>query len=154
MKLSELQDFLSGRIDLGFTFPLNPKWILCDEGWKALWDKLMGSTHPNVQLSINAWYPPDSGLKERIEDIRRKYPEGFQTNLSGRKTGTQAWDEAEFLLDKHQRIQRAKRKLLIVLLWISVVQQSWKKMQSLIVEHMWNLWKSLIEQTFPVTSLI
>ena len=46
MKLNELQEFLSGCIDLGFTFPLNPKWVLCDQGWKALWDKLIGSTHP------------------------------------------------------------------------------------------------------------
>jgi len=127
MKLTELQDFLSGCIDLGFTFPLNPKWVLCDEGWKALWDKLTGSTHPNVQLSINAWYPPGSGLKERIEEIRQHHPDGFQSDLSGRKKGTQAWDEAEIALDRYQRIQRAKRKLRAVLTWISIVQQSRKK---------------------------
>lgn len=127
MKLTELQDFLSGCIDLGFTFPLNPKWVLCDEGWKALWDKLTGSTHPNVQLSINAWYPPGSGLKERINEIRQQHPDGFQSDLSGRKKGTQAWDEAEIALDRYQRIQRAKRKLRAVLTWISIVQQSRKK---------------------------
>ena len=33
MKRSELQEFLYGCIDLGFTFPLNPKWVLCDKGW-------------------------------------------------------------------------------------------------------------------------
>jgi len=131
MKLNELQDFLSGCIDLGFTFPLNPKWVLCDEGWKALWDKLTGSTHPNVQLSINAWYPPGSGLKERIEEISKQNPQGFQGDLTGRKKGTQAWDEAEVALDRYQRIQRAKRKLWAVLCWISIVQQSRKKIQAL-----------------------
>lgn len=130
MKLNELQEFLSGAIDLGFTFPLNPKWVVCDQGWKALWDKLTVSTHPNVQLSINAWYPPNSGVRERIEEIHKKYPEGFQSDLSGRKKGTQAWDEAEIALDRYQRIQRAKRKLWVVLCWISVVQQSQKKVQA------------------------
>ena len=134
MKLSELQDFLFSCVDLGFTFPLNPKWVLCDEGWKALWDKLTGSTHPNVQLSINAWCPPNSGLRERIEDISRKNPELFQSDLSGRKKGTQAWDEAEIALDRYQRIQRAKRKLWCVLCWISIVQQSRKKVQAKLEE--------------------
>ena len=130
MKLNELQEFLSGCIDLGFTFPLNPKWVLCDQGWKALWDKLIGSTHPNVQLSINAWYPPGSDLRERIENIHEKYPQGFQSDLSGRKKGTQAWDEAEIALDRYQRIQRAKRKLWCVLCWISIVQESQKRVKA------------------------
>jgi len=130
MKLTELQDFLLGTIDLGFTFPLNPKWTLCDEGWKAIWNKLTDSVHPNVQLSINAWYPPGSGLKERIESIHQKYPEGFQSDLSGRKKGTQAWDEAEIALDRYQRIQRAKRKMLIILTWIGIVQRSREAVQA------------------------
>lgn len=130
MKLNELQDFLSGCVDLGFTFPLNPKWVLCDKGWKALWDKLIGSTHPNVQLSINAWYPTSSRLRERIEEIHQTYPEGFQSDPSARKKGTQAWDEAEYALDRYQRIQRAKRKLWAVLCWISIVQQSQKRIQA------------------------
>ncbi|KAL7546742.1 hypothetical protein ACHAWF_010071 [Thalassiosira exigua] len=135
MKLKELQNFLSGCIDLGFTFPLNPKWVLCDEGWKALWDKLTGSTHPNVQLSINAWYPPGSQLKERIEKISAEFPDGFRSDLSARKKGTQAWDEAEIALDRYQRIQRAKRKLYAVLLWISIVQQSRKKVAAARLEE-------------------
>jgi len=130
MKLNELQDFLSGCIDLGFTFPLNPKWILCDSGWKALWNKLTGSNHPNVQLSINAWYPPGSGLKERIEEIHQQYPRGFESDHSGRKKGTQAWDEAELALERYKRIQRAKRKLRCFLCFISFLQQSQKKVQA------------------------
>mmetsp|Transcript_38573 Transcript_38573/g.81128 ORF Transcript_38573/g.81128 Transcript_38573/m.81128 type:complete len:1434 (-) Transcript_38573:177-4478(-) len=130
MKLNELQDFLSGCVDLGFTFPLNPKWVLCDEGWKALWDKLTGSKHPNVELSINAWYPPGSGIKERIEEIHQQFPQGFQSDLSGRKKGTQAWDEAEVALDRYQRIQRAKRKLWAVMKWISIVEVSKQRAQA------------------------
>jgi 3',5'-cyclic-nucleotide phosphodiesterase len=130
MKVNELQNFLSGCIDIGFCFPLNPKWVLCDSGWKALWDKLTGSNHPNVQLSINAWYPPGSGLKERIEDIHRQYPEGFESDHSDRKQGTQAWDEAELALERYNRIQRAKRKLWCFLSFISILQQSQEKVRA------------------------
>jgi hypothetical protein len=108
MKLNELQDFLSDSIDLGFTFPLNPKWVFCDTGWKAIWDKLTNSNQPNVQLSINAWYPPGSSLIERIEDVHQKYPEGFNNDQSGREKSTQAWDEAEVNLERYKRIQGAK----------------------------------------------
>lgn len=123
MRVKELQEFLSGCIDIGFTFPLNPKWILCDPGWKALWDKLTGSNHPNVQLSIDAWCPPGSGLKERIEEINQRYPEGFESDHSGRKKDTQAWAEAEFALEKYERIQRAKRKLWCVLTFIAILHE-------------------------------
>ncbi|KAL3821634.1 hypothetical protein ACHAXA_006054 [Cyclostephanos tholiformis] len=129
MKLNELQYFLSGCIDLGFTFPLNPKWVLCDSGWKALWDKLTSSNHPNVQLSINAWYPPGSGLKECIENIHQHYPEGF-SDQSGRKESTQAWDEAELDLERYKRIQRAKRKLRCILCFITILQQTQEKVHA------------------------
>ena len=38
----ELVDILSEKVDEGFSFPLNPKWILCDPGWKKVYDKLLG----------------------------------------------------------------------------------------------------------------
>jgi len=130
MKVKELQDFLSGCIDNGFTFPLNPKWILCDPGWKALWDKLTGSSHPNVELSINAWYPPDSGLIERIKKINENYPEGFSGGHIGRKHETQAWVLAELALEKYARIQRAKRKLWCVLTFIAILHQCHQKVRA------------------------
>lgn len=125
--LANFIDFLFSSLH---SFPLNPKWVLCDKGWKAIWNKLTASTQRNVDLSIDAWYPPKSGLRERIESIHEQYPEGFQSDVSGKKKGTQAWDEAEIALDRYQRIQRAKRKLWVVLCWISVVQQSQKKVRS------------------------
>lgn len=147
MTLPELQCFLSDTIDKGFTFPLNPKWVLCDEGWSALWDKLVGSTHPNVQLSISAWYPPGSGLRDRIEEVRRKYPDGYQSDLSCRKKGTQAWDEAEIALERFQRIQRAKRKLYCVLCFISIVQQSQKRVKARQIEEGANSVESINDET-------
>lgn len=37
----QLRDLLCEKIDQGFTFPLNPKWVLCDPGWKKVYDKLL-----------------------------------------------------------------------------------------------------------------
>lgn len=114
-----------------FSFPLNPKWVLCDAGWKSIWDKLLASTHHNVESSINVWYPPESGIRERIEAVHTKYPQGYYPFGERKSDGGEKYDddEAEFALDRHRRIGRAKRKLLIVLTWISIVQQSQKKVQ-------------------------
>ena len=76
--VNELQDILCERIDEGFGFPLNPKWVLCDPGWKRVWDKLMSSNDFWVQQHIDMWYPPTSGIRERIEEIYREHPLGFQ----------------------------------------------------------------------------
>ena len=130
MTPNELQCFLSDCVDKGFTFPLNPKWVLCDSGWKALWDKLNNSTHPNVRLSLNAWFPPTSGLVERIEEVHRKYPGGFQGDLSGRMTEAGAMALAELTLERYQRIQRAKLKLWVSMVFIGVWQQCRKRNQA------------------------
>lgn len=76
----ELRELLSERIDKGYTFPLNPKWVLCDPGWKEVYDKLLASTKSNVQESLDCWYPPSSGIRERIEAIYEKHPRGFALN--------------------------------------------------------------------------
>jgi hypothetical protein len=73
-----LAEILSEKIDQGFTFPLNPKWILCDANrWKQLYDKLLRSDTEETQQSMNIWFPPDSGLREQIERIHQSRPEGF-----------------------------------------------------------------------------
>ena len=73
-----LQDLLMQKVDEGFAFPLNPKWILADDPkWKVLYDKMLKSTHPNIIDSMEAWFPVASGIREEIERIHRKYPEGF-----------------------------------------------------------------------------
>eukprot|EP00984_Skeletonema_dohrnii_P012566 scaffold5119_cov153-Skeletonema_dohrnii-CCMP3373.AAC.2 len=68
-------EILADKIDEGFAFPLNPKWILCDEGWKDLYDKLLASDRPNVQDALNVWYPAD--VRERIAAISSKHPIGY-----------------------------------------------------------------------------
>ena len=72
-----MKEILAEKIDDGFAFPLNPKWILCDEGWKDLYDKLLASDAPNVQDAMNVWYPAD--VRERIAaiSISSKHPVRF-----------------------------------------------------------------------------
>ena len=73
-----LQDILSEKIDQGFTFPLNPKWVLCDAGrWYELYQKLLKSDKAETQQSMNVWFPPESGLREQIERVHDLRPEGF-----------------------------------------------------------------------------
>jgi len=78
VNVQELQEILSQKIQEGFVFPLNPKWILCDPGWKKLYDELMASDALYADLSKDVWYPPGSGVREKIENIYKKYPDGFQ----------------------------------------------------------------------------
>lgn len=76
MNILGVKRFLKNRIRDGYTFPLNPKWILCD-GWGDLYDDLMNSDRLEVIESMNTWFPLDSGVREEISEIRERYPRGF-----------------------------------------------------------------------------
>lgn len=78
VKVEELQAILSQRIKDGFVFPLNPKWILCDPGWKELYDELMASDALYAEYTKDVWYPPFSGVREKIDSIHKKHPRGFR----------------------------------------------------------------------------
>jgi len=79
-----LQDILEDRIDKGYTFPLNPKWVLCDSyRWKELYDKLLLSNKKETQQSMNIWFPPESGLREQIERVHERRPNGFYNEGPG-----------------------------------------------------------------------
>jgi len=67
---------LSEKLDHGYTFPLNPKWVLCDDpSWKILWDKLLTSHEANQRGALRAWYPQT--IRHQIEDICERHPNGF-----------------------------------------------------------------------------
>ena len=71
----ELQDILASKIDDGFCFPLNVKWILMDPGWMNLYQKQLSSQHPNILDSMKIWFPPESGIREdiaRIYELQRE----------------------------------------------------------------------------------
>ena len=88
MNVRELQELLMDMIDDNFTFPLNPKWVLCDPGWKRVYDKLMQSNSPSVVRSLDCWFPPGTNIREEIERISAEYPNGLnreEKTADGRK---------------------------------------------------------------------
>jgi len=112
--VDDLQKFLLQRAEDGFAFPLNPKWILCDEKWKEIYDRLLHCQRPDVQEAMNIWYPEDSGIRGDIERIAKRFPDGFVYHKpAGEPTfsGTEAMDLAELELDQFLALRRAKAKL-------------------------------------------
>lgn len=69
--VDKLLDILAAKIEEGFCFPLNPKWVLVDPGWMNLYQKLIASPHKHVQDAMNVWFPPETGLREDIHRIYR-----------------------------------------------------------------------------------
>ncbi|KAL3942759.1 MAG: hypothetical protein SGBAC_003103 [Bacillariaceae sp.] len=122
-----LQEILKTKIDEGYAFPLNPKWVLCDDGWKGVYDKLMASQKSNVQDALAMWYPPESGMREKIESIHQKYPSGFNQSdsnlVNDDHDGTAAMDLAEQELRYYLTFQRAKRKLRGMLIWKRILDE-------------------------------
>eukprot|EP00980_Cylindrotheca_fusiformis_P005353 scaffold1138_cov128-Cylindrotheca_fusiformis.AAC.35 len=124
-----LQEILKEKIDAGYAFPINPKWILCDPGWKDVYDKLMSSQKSNVQDALRMWYPPESGIREKIEAIHHRHPQGFQrlqdqaSDADNDNDGTAAMDLAEQELRYYLTFQRAKRKLRGMLIWKRILDE-------------------------------
>jgi len=94
----ELQDLLIGFADQGFTFPMNPKWLLCDEGWMSIFNKLAESDKSAIKQSLEVWYPPH--IRRRILDISAKFPSGYQKTDQCEESADKAEkDLAEFELE-------------------------------------------------------
>merc|ERR1712238_347327 len=113
INVSELHSFLLERVKDGYAFPINPKWILCDKGWKEIYDSMCQSEDPNIKSSMDMWFPPDSGIRERINDIFRRHPDGFVRSkrrpsiVSG---GEAKMDLAMLELNRYRTLQRVKKK--------------------------------------------
>jgi hypothetical protein len=123
VSISELQDFLLQKIQEGYTFPLNPKWILCDDlRWKSLYDQLLESKAPYVKDSINSWFPEN--VRRRIESIRRRHPDGFHSDkpFDGDVCGTEAMDLAMLDLDRHMLFRKAKIKIFSLLFMVQLLE--------------------------------
>jgi len=75
MEEDDLREFLLDRIQEGYSFPLNPVWVVRDEGWYDVYKALWANTEARIPL--DAWYPPESGIAAKIEAIRRQFPDGF-----------------------------------------------------------------------------
>lgn len=72
----QLRSFLQDRIKEGFTFPINPIWPVRDKGWFDVLTALLNSSW--AQNSLKAWFPPESGVLQRIADLHAAHPAGFQ----------------------------------------------------------------------------
>ena len=128
-KPAELRAFLIERIADGFTFPINPKWILCDAGWYDVFHALTNS--PSAQQSVNAWLPPHTGLKEKIEEVHAAYPNGFvrkELEEGEVEEAPQDMALAELALKRHQTLRRAKMKLRFTLKLAQMARDSKKKL--------------------------
>jgi len=111
--VSGLIEILEEKVDEGFTFPLNPKWILADGGgWKRIYDKLMGSANSNTRDSLNIWYPEE--IRSKIADISSKYPRGLDTSNRKRSVSESSgalYDLAEIELQRFEVRLSAQRKV-------------------------------------------
>jgi len=114
----ELISILREKIREGFTFPLNPKWLLCDPGWISLFEELLNSKHTSVRNSIDLWFPPDSGLRERILAINKRFPNGFLRDDQVRVSPSLAQEEYE----RYLILQRARRKMRGFIYWRNLLQ--------------------------------
>ena len=122
--VEELQEILLQKVDEGFTFPLNPKWVLCDPGWKRIYDKLMASNARHVQDALKVWFPPESGIRELIERVYAKYPDGFVRDAGDDKEGEDMDDmaAAELELERFILLEGAKKKLRAVTAMIALAK--------------------------------
>ena len=75
-KEPDLRDFLMERIKDGFSFPINPVWPVRDPGWAQVLEALQKGAESASNL--RAWFPPESGVLEKIKRLHDANPGGFQ----------------------------------------------------------------------------
>ena len=71
-----MRKFLLDRTKDGYGFPLNPIWPVRDEGWFEVLQAL--KSNPESAANMNAWFPPDSRVMEKIETLHREHPGCFK----------------------------------------------------------------------------
>lgn len=133
----ELLDFLFERVKEGYTFPLNPKWVLCDDSrWKELYDCLLTSDSPLVQKSLDAWVPKT--VRDKIESIRERHPEGFVSDKERDEEvcGTEAMDLAMLDLDRLIIFRRARFKLHLMGIFLTLLKNVRKRRRDQELESM------------------
>jgi hypothetical protein len=118
-----LRNFLIDRVEDGFVFPLNPKWILCDKGWYEVFETMEAA--PSAQQALDAWFPPYSGLRQLLREVHDETPGGFE-RLEGGGGAEEDISAARALLalKRFQTFRRARLKLRIVLFWMAIGRQA------------------------------
>ena len=111
-KEPELRQFLIERCRDGYCFPINPVWPVRDKGWWEVMEAL--GTSAEGRRNLEAWFPPSSGVVEKIEEIRTAHPRGFKdTDETDKlKTGTDLSgnDVVYFALAQVHKAQAARWK--------------------------------------------
>ena len=115
VSLPELRAFLLERVSDGFTFPLNPKWICCDEGWRQVFDALLASAA--ARDSIDVWFP--ARLRDELLRLCDQHPDGYAVRVEQKDAGEDADDAraaadlAEYELRQHiqAKMRKARVKL-------------------------------------------
>eukprot|EP00970_Alexandrium_tamarense_P003874 scaffold640_cov180-Alexandrium_tamarense.AAC.8 len=124
--VKELQSILLQKIKEGYTMPLNPKWVLCDPGWINLFEELIKSDHLSVKKSVDLWFPPKSGLRERIINISRRHPNGFLRDEEIRVNSSLLEQEYE----RYLVLQRAKKKVRGYIYWRNLLEDARNKAEA------------------------
>ncbi|CAJ1387979.1 unnamed protein product [Effrenium voratum] len=76
MDEDELRDFLVERVEEGYAMPLNPIWCVRDPGWFDVLQAQMES--PFCKAALEAWYPPQSGILEKVQALHEEFPDGLE----------------------------------------------------------------------------
>ena len=124
MNREGLRSFLMARVGDGYAFPLNPKWVLCDEGWIDVFRAVQAS--PYAREALASWLPPESGLLERINTIASLHPNGFRPVAPQEGEIVEAaldQDVAEYELRRSIVLKRARNKLRAVFKFSMMAQQ-------------------------------
>ncbi|CAK0803197.1 unnamed protein product, partial [Prorocentrum cordatum] len=115
----ELRNFLSDRIQHGYIFPMNPVWLVRDEGWYDLYEEMRQT--PEGARELAKWFgPPGSGIAELIEEIHSEFPEGFRVDKDS-ADNSQHWEAAKGELDSCE---------LAALATHTATGMSWSKLRS------------------------
>ena len=142
--------FLAARLEDGFAFPLNPKWLLCDAGWWHLYEQAEQS--PAAAVSLEAWYPRETGLREQLRAVHKAHPHGFvrEKKQGGKDDGAIVDLEVMKLqMNRQLQAQRAWMKLRAALFLYQNLMDVRKRKQ-------WVRYK-IVENSmfqFAVTSLV
>mmetsp|Transcript_75856 Transcript_75856/g.180198 ORF Transcript_75856/g.180198 Transcript_75856/m.180198 type:complete len:772 (+) Transcript_75856:158-2473(+) len=124
LSLDELLVFLKKMIGIGYTFPLNPKWILCDLGWYEVFECLLEQDW--AREALHAWFPPHSNLIERMCSIHARYPHGLTGTAGSADNADDGMEHemAQLHLKRYMALQRARRKLRMALIWLRLRKTS------------------------------
>lgn len=73
-----------------------------------MYDKLLASQLPNVQDSLDCWLPPDTGLRQKIDEVSRRHPHGFNASIHTSTKNTEGTELMDMMEDKLQRVSGFK----------------------------------------------